>query len=139
MKKMLDLWFYATSRRVVRYIRALVSEMVEDMGVDEDTAYDVETIIEEALANAIEHAYPEGYGPVRVVLERDGGEIVLTVRDWGAPIDVKVEELSPDVERWLREGRERGMGLAFIKALSDRMEIKNLPDGKEIRIVKKVK
>ncbi len=138
---MLDLWFYATSRRVVRYIRALVSEMVEDMGVDQDTAYDVETIIEEALGNAIEHAYPGGYGPVRVILERDekGDEIAITVRDWGAPMDVRVEELSPDVERWLREGRERGMGLAFIKALSDKMEIRNLPDGKEIRILKKVK
>ncbi len=138
MKKVLDLWFYAFSRRSLRHIRALVADMTLDMGLSEEESYDIETVVEEALANAIEHAYPEGYGPVRIAMKRLKTGVSIVVRDWGKPLSPEVLEVAADVEQWFKEGRERGMGIAFMKALVDRFEFKNHPDGKEIRLFKKL-
>ncbi|MGB9590407.1 MAG: ATP-binding protein [candidate division WOR-3 bacterium] len=139
MKKVLDLWFYAFSRRSLRHIRAFIADMTLDMGLKEEESYDIETVVEEALANAMEHAYPEGYGPIKIVIRRVKGGISITVRDWGKPLSPEVLEVAADVEEWFREGKERGMGIAFMKALVDKFEYKNLSDGKEIRLFKKLK
>ena len=139
MKKVLDLWFYAFSRRSLRHIRALVADMTLDMGLSEEESYDIETVVEEALANAIEHAYPEGYGPVRIIMKRLKSGVSIVVRDWGRPMAPEVLEVAADVEQWFKEGRERGMGIAFMKALVDKFEFKNHADGKEIRLFKKLR
>jgi len=139
MKKVLDLWFFAFSRRSLRHIRALVADMTLDMGLSEEESYDIETVVEEALANAIEHAYPEGYGPVRIVMKQVTGGLSIVVRDWGRPISPEMLEVAADVEEWFKEGKERGMGIAFMKALVDRFEFRNLVQGKEIKLFKKVK
>lgn len=66
----------------------------------------------EALANAVEHAYPSGGGPVDLVAARTADRRVLvTVRDYG---------------RWRPPPSDpgtRGRGLPMIKALAHRAEI----------------
>jgi anti-sigma regulatory factor (Ser/Thr protein kinase) len=72
----------------------------------------------EALANAVEHAYPSGEGPVDLVAARTtDSRVLITVRDHG---------------RWRpppADPGSRGRGLPMIKALAHRAQIQQHPHG----------
>jgi serine/threonine-protein kinase RsbW len=72
----------------------------------------------EALANAIEHAYPSGGGRVDLVAARTAdSRVLVTVRDHG---------------RWRPPPHDpgtRGRGLPMIKALAHRAEVQQSEDG----------
>lgn len=72
----------------------------------------------EALANAAEHAYPAGQGPVDLAAVRTtDGRVLVTVRDHG---------------RWKPPPADpgfRGRGLLMIKALTRRVKIEQGPLG----------
>lgn len=77
----------------------------------------------EALANAAEHAYPSGHGPVDLVAARTTeGRVLVTVSDRG---------------RWRPPPADpgfRGRGLLMIKALADRMEVRQGAQGTTVHM-----
>lgn len=48
-----------------------------------DTALSVGLIVNELVTNALKHAYPDGAGPVRVLLRDEGGRLRLRIADAG--------------------------------------------------------
>ena len=72
----------------------------------------------EALANAAEHAYPSGHGPVDLVAARTiDSRVLVVVRDRG---------------RWRPPPADpgfRGRGLLMIHALAHRVEVQQSPQG----------
>jgi len=85
--------------------------------------------VEEAITNAVEHAYPDAVaGPtvrprVDERTDRTGRRAVITVRDR---------------RRWRRPPTDpghRGRGLAMIRALTDAMTITPTPRGTEVCMV----
>ncbi len=77
----------------------------------------------EALANAAEHAYPSGHGPVDLVAARTtDGRVLVTVRDHG---------------RWREPPLDpgfRGRGLVMIKALTPHVEVLPGPHGTTVHM-----
>lgn len=77
----------------------------------------------EALANAAEHAYPSGQGPVDLVAARTtDGRVLVRVKDHG---------------RWRPPPADpgfRGRGLLMIKALAQRVEVKPSPKGTTVHL-----
>lgn len=77
----------------------------------------------EALANAAEHAYPSGHGPVDLVAARTTeGRVLVTVSDRG-------RWRPPPVDPGFR-----GRGLLMIKMLADRMEIRQGAHGTTVHM-----
>jgi anti-sigma regulatory factor (Ser/Thr protein kinase) len=77
----------------------------------------------EALANAAEHAYPSGYGPVNLVAARTtDGRVLVSVSDRG---------------RWRPPPADpgfRGRGLLMIKRLAHRAEIQQGTQGTTVHL-----
>jgi anti-sigma regulatory factor (Ser/Thr protein kinase) len=73
------------------------------------------------MNNAIEHAYPEESGAVRIRARRSGDELVVTIEDNG-----RWSELPPH--------KDRGRGLVIIGALSDEMEICRRERGTSVHV-----
>jgi serine/threonine-protein kinase RsbW len=77
----------------------------------------------EALANAIEHAYPAGSGPVDLVAAcTTDGRVLVVVRDSG---------------RWRPPPSDpglRGRGLLMIKTLAHRVEMQHSPHGTAVHM-----
>lgn len=77
----------------------------------------------EALANAAEHAYPSGHGPVDLVAVRTtDGRVLVTISDRG---------------RWRPPPADpgfRGRGLLMIKALAHRVEVKQGAQGTTVHM-----
>jgi anti-sigma regulatory factor (Ser/Thr protein kinase) len=90
-------------RTLVRYAARL--------GLDEDQTFALITAVGEAMANAVEHAYPEQPGIVRLRVANAGGKLCATIEDDG---------------RWRQTQRsdERGRGLPLMRALMDGVEIR---------------
>jgi PAS domain S-box-containing protein len=100
-------------------IRRAVRTWALASALDEDTTDDLQLAINEAVANAVEHAY----------LGRPGGVVdySLTHTDDGA-----VEVVVRDHGRWRpppADSGSRGRGLALIRKLAAGVEVEHPPDG----------
>jgi anti-sigma regulatory factor (Ser/Thr protein kinase) len=69
--------------RVLRSMRNAITQWMTRANIDDADASDILLAVNEAVANAIEHAYGPGDGDVRVDIERVGPEVHVRVRDSG--------------------------------------------------------
>lgn len=92
-------------------IRQDVAEHASRLGMAEERLADLKTIVSEACANVVLHAYgeDEGGGPVAVELIPRDRALTVVVRDWGTGICPQPEAEIPSLR----------MGLPLIGALSN--------------------
>ncbi len=105
---------------VVRQALRSIGETVE---ADEEALEDAELAVTEALANAVEHAYPGERGPVLISFLPGGEEMLVSVRDFGCGMDgsaVSAKETP-------------GYGLSMIEGIARRVDIRD-GDGTEIEM-----
>jgi serine/threonine-protein kinase RsbW len=104
-------------------------------GLDAGDLADLKLAVTEACANAVRHAYPDGYGgSVKVRIAVENGAISVDVSDAGRGIDPDgVADWDPD------EMHESGMGLAIIRSVVDEVEVES-PDegGTVVRLTKRL-
>jgi PAS domain S-box-containing protein len=117
---MLDLTIKAVPSQSEVGRRALM-RFARGCGLDRERASDLVLASCEAMNNAIEHAYSEESGAVRLRARRNGDELVVTVDDNG---------------RWSDRPphADRGRGLVIIGALSDEMEICRRDNGTSVHV-----
>jgi GAF domain-containing protein/anti-sigma regulatory factor (Ser/Thr protein kinase) len=109
--------------------RRLLRRWLRGHGVEEPLISEIALAVNEACANAIEHAYPPG--PASFVLtaqtngDRAATEVHITVRDTG---------------RWRPpRGESRGRGLTIIEGAMDKLEINPTETGTEIVMRKRLR
>lgn len=107
--------------RVLRPIRQSLRRLASDIGLDRERSDALVVAAGEAVSNAIEHAYPEARGPIHLRARRDGGVLVVEVRDHG---------------QWRRTatGGHRGHGLQLMRAFMDGVDIEATAVGTTVRL-----
>lgn len=101
-------------------IRHAIVELGKKLGAHDDLSTDIALAVGEACANVVVHAYPPGdVGPLIVHAEagRRGEELVVVVTDQGQGMVPRAD--SPGL----------GLGLPLIANLTDRLEIRDGPNG----------
>jgi anti-sigma regulatory factor (Ser/Thr protein kinase) len=103
-------------------MRKVVRDWAAVAGLSGELLEDLQLVVGEAAANAIEHGYRTGEpGSVEVWLSRDGtGAVHGRVRDYGT--------WRPQPE----DPGDRGRGLALIRALAARVSLSRRSDGTEV-------
>ena len=103
-------------------MRKVVRDWASSIGLSGDLLEDLQLVVGEAAANAIEHGYRSGEpGSVDVWLTRDdAGAVHGRVRDYGT--------WRPQHE----DPGDRGRGLALMRALADRVSLHRRSDGTEV-------
>lgn len=101
-------------------MRAMLRRWLAEQAAGEEELHAVTMATNEAVQNAIEHAHGLGREPFEVELERDGDDVVVSVRDQG---------------RW-RDGASdgRGRGLPLMRALMDEVEVERHAGGTTVRM-----
>ncbi|HWT24291.1 MAG TPA: SpoIIE family protein phosphatase [Solirubrobacteraceae bacterium] len=90
-------------------LRHLLRRWLARRGAGPDEAYDITVAVQEASANAVEHAYAPGPAAFDVDATYDAGEVTIAVRDHG---------------QWRpARGEHRGRGLPMMQALMDSVEV----------------
>ena len=106
--------------RVLRSMRLALSQWLARAGVSECDASDLLLAVNEAAANAIEHAYDPGDGDVQLEAERAGRFVTVRIRDTGT---------------W-RPARpvSGGLGMQLMQRLVDECIITPGPDGTTVEL-----
>jgi serine/threonine-protein kinase RsbW len=116
---------------------AAVRKMVEALallgGFDQPASEQIGLCLNEALANVIRHAY-DGHGdqPIALTAEAAGGEMRLSIRDWGR--GVVPPPISAAAKDPLVPG---GLGMICMKRLMDQVEFHPQPDGMLLTLMKR--
>ena len=71
----------------IRSVRNWVARIAVEEGADSQLASDIKLCVDEAVTNAIVHAYDEDSSLVEVSVESDGRELTVLVRDDGKGVD----------------------------------------------------
>ncbi|GAC1593216.1 MAG: hypothetical protein NVS3B28_22930 [Candidatus Velthaea sp.] len=91
------------------------------LGLDAEGMFSLVTAVGEAMANAVEHAYPDAPGVVRIRIANSGHSLITTIEDDG---------------RWkpAQKRDERGRGLPLMRALMNGVEIKTHQSSTVVRL-----
>jgi anti-sigma regulatory factor (Ser/Thr protein kinase) len=103
------------------YVRRGLERYLIDREVDEERRFAVITAVGEAVANAVEHAYLEKPGTVRLCVRLEDAHVLVHVEDFG---------------RWRPANKleDRGRGIPLMRALMDRVEIRSDRSSTQIRM-----
>ncbi|WP_237774380.1 ATP-binding protein [Actinosynnema sp. ALI-1.44] len=91
-------------------LRACVRDWTQDIGLTAERSDDVVLVVDEAIANAVEHAYAD---------DQTGAVVVFAAQDRDASV---VRVVVSDDGTWRRPAADpgfRGRGLSLMRALSD--------------------
>lgn len=93
--------------------------------IDPDRAVAIGIIVNELVMNAVKYAYPDGAGPIHVVLSNEGDDCRLTITDNGVGLNVKADP------------RSTGMGQRIVNAMANKLEasVARDPDHEGTRII----
>ena len=105
--------------RSLTAISEFVSAQAITLGFSAHDLYAIQTAVDEACANIIDHAYgEENLGYIEIHLEDLDNGIKIIIKDDGNPFDPK-KVPEPEIKLPLEQRRERGLGVFIIKKLMD--------------------
>lgn len=132
MRLVLTLLLPADARFLPR-TRLAISGYLEESGAEQEVTDDVILALDEACANVIRHAFPDGTtGTIRLHAEIDDHEVVVQVEDDGVGFD--------PYRVGLPQGHDAtsGRGLTMIRELMTRVDVESpTPSGGTRVIMKK--
>jgi signal transduction histidine kinase len=109
--------------------KLVIHRFFADHLVDDEDVYHWELIIEELVANVIDHSFRgRPPGEVRVQIMLSDRRITATVDDDGPAFDPTRWNPAP-VTALVQQGRKRGLGIQLIRLLADSIAYERLPEG----------
>jgi serine/threonine-protein kinase RsbW len=115
----------------------LVTDQATQAGFDDSAVYAIQTAVDEACSNIIEHAYQgEDRGDIEVAISSDTNCLTIQLIDKGRPFDpASIRE--PDIQASLEERENHGLGLFFMQKLMDHIHFEFSEDtGNVLTMVK---
>lgn len=114
-----------------------VRKIAQEAGLDNFALYSVETAVEEACTNIIEHAYGgEGKGNIECTCSADEVGVTIQLRDKGKPF--KPQKIhDPDTKAPLYKRESHGLGLYIMRKWMDDVRFEFNPEsGNTLTMVK---
>ena len=119
-------------------ISSFLEEALEHFQADAGTLYKVQLAVDEACTNVINYAYPDGPGPIRLKVDLNGDDLLITIRDNGKSFDPSSIP-PPDVNADLEDRKVGGLGIYFMYKLMDDVKYSFDPaDGNKLTLKKKI-
>ena len=98
---------------------AFVTNLIRQQDYSSKCIKEIELVIEEALVNVMEYAYPDQPGSISLTVKKQSpGELMLEIRDRGVTFN-PLELEAPDLEAGLEERPIGGLGVVMMKSLTD--------------------
>jgi len=82
----------------------------EPIEIDPDRAVAIGIIVNELVMNAVKYAYPDGAGPIHVVLKAQDDNLLLSIADDGVGLNVRTDP------------RSTGMGQHIVTAMASKLD-----------------
>ena len=131
----------ATFRRNVNELSKvfdMIDDFFEQHGIDAKAKNAVELAAEEIFTNYIKHNVG-GKDAIEIRLRLDGGDLAMSLTDFGAPPFDLDEAPEPDVNLPLSERKPGGLGVFLVKTMMDRVEHSHDEGNSTVTLFKRVK
>lgn len=124
---------YESLEEIASFIRG----EAEKIGLPNADVFAVETAVDEAVSNIIEHAY-EGIenGTIEIICETDPESIKIILIDNGKPFDPQSIP-SPDLKAPLNKRKEHGLGLYLMQKWMDEVRFEFCEDCNRLVLIKR--
>ena len=110
----------------IRRAGELVDEFKARHGLVDEDADAIHVVLDEILSNSIRHGLAGAAShAIAVTLDLSDGEIRIEVEDDGAAYD-PTQAPAPMLEGTLEERTEGGLGMAFVRGLTDSIEYRRI-------------
>jgi anti-sigma regulatory factor (Ser/Thr protein kinase) len=120
----------------IRRASALVDEFKARHGLADEDSDAIHIVLDEVLSNSIRHGIADAaLHEIVVSLALADGEIVLQVDDNGVAYD-PTEAPTPSLAGTLEERNEGGLGVTFVRALTNAIEYQRL-DGRNRLVLRR--
>ena len=120
----------------IRRAAALVDEFKARHGLGDEDANAIHIVLDEVLSNSIRHGLAGSAShAIAVTLELSKGEITLGVEDDGVAYD-PTQAPAPALAGTLEERAGGGLGVAFVRALTDSIEYERI-DGRNRLVLRR--
>ncbi len=108
-------------------IEPWLQERAQELGVPANIVFSINLGLEEWLANLLTHAdLPDLGEPIRIVLDRVGDGVAVTVTDRGVPFDPMQIAVAP-MQGELAEATPGGQGVHLIRLFCQELRYETLP------------
>ena len=125
-----------SATRYLSRVRQFVDQQTSEAGLSDKAAGEVQLAVDEACANAIEHAYGGSEeGTVEIVTKKTKSQFTVIIRHKGVPFD-KAKYRPPDLKVAAAERWKGGFGVALIHRLVDHVEYRQRGRTSEVYLVK---
>jgi len=128
---------FAGNYRNLAPIGDFIVKVASDAGFSDRDVYAIQTAVDEACANIIDHAYQgENIGDIKISLITLTNLIKIIIEDTGIPFDPDSVPV-PDITSPLEIRKERGLGVFFIRKLMDEAVFDfSAPKGNTLTLIK---
>ncbi len=118
-------------------IAELVHKATQEFGLDPLSSYGVETAVDEACSNIIEHAYGgEGKGEIEFNYRIEGDSLIITLRDNGKGFNPnKIRK--PKINVPLKNRQKTGLGLYFMHQWMDEVQFDVINKANVLTMIKR--
>jgi serine/threonine-protein kinase RsbW len=123
---------YDSLAEIARFVR----QSAADAGLNDFSTYMVETAVDEACSNIIEHAYGgEGNGDIEITCKNEPVNLTIVIRDWGKSFDPETVG-DPDMQTSLEDLPGHGLGLFFMRKWMDEVKFDFGQQGNVLTMIK---
>jgi serine/threonine-protein kinase RsbW len=119
-------------------IADFIRQAAKDAGLSRFGIYSVETAVDEACSNIIEHAYGgEGRGDIECSCTEEEDGLVIQIRDHGTPFKPEIVR-TPNVRASLKNRSSHGLGIYIMRKWMDDVRFEFSPEtGNLLTMVKR--
>ncbi len=120
-------------------ISSYIETVSRSAGFDDMGIYAIQTAVDEACSNIIDHAYGgETSEVIELVCNIAKGSLVITLRDHGKPFNPELVPV-PNKHARLKDVKEGGLGLYFMHQLMDEVHFEFSPgNGNILTMIKRL-
>jgi serine/threonine-protein kinase RsbW len=106
------------------------TESTRELGLDDRGVFQLQLAVDEAVSNIIIHGYTHQTGAIHLTIWKENNNIYIRIQDRGEPFD-PIKADSPDLSMPLEERSPGGLGIHFLKTVTDSVHYQ-FKDGKNI-------
>lgn len=113
-----------------------MTQAAKSIGFEGFELYKIETAVDEACSNIIEHAYGEdNFGEIDISITTNPEKITITLTDYGEPFDPEYVK-QPNLNTDLQNREDHGLGIYMMKQWMDEVNFMNYENKNILTLVK---
>lgn len=117
-------------------ISEFVKETAKSAGFDDFTIFTIETSVDEACSNIIEHAYgDENIGDIEISIDFNQNQFFVIIKDHGSPFNPDLIP-EPNLSSNLNKREEHGLGLYMMKQWMDEVKFEFKDNSNILTLIK---